>query len=128
MGTAKLTFGYTQFVSAITFMHGSAAFFSKASIFLLYLQLFWVYTKMRIAIYVGLVVSLSFWMTIPAGIVTLVEFAPPMWTVHLLIAFGGISVFLDIYIFILPLPILFSLRLDLVKKVQLVAVFGTALV
>ncbi|KAI1807095.1 hypothetical protein F4811DRAFT_560095 [Daldinia bambusicola] len=113
--------------------------FSKAAILLLFLQIFVVDKKMRIAIYGGLVFTvLAYWpnlILVPLfstprsgetweSLVTnpRVRKMTPVGTEQ-----GSLAVLLDLYIFILPMPILASLNMNKTKRLHLIAIFGTAL-
>ncbi|KAI0891048.1 hypothetical protein F4806DRAFT_484457 [Annulohypoxylon nitens] len=117
---------------------GPALFFPKAAIFLFYLQIFSVKRLVRIGSKIGLVVA--FLAYFPASL-TLCYFDAPhvgqTWDELLTsgmpqkgipggVTVGVASVIVDIYVFILPLPTLFSLNMALSKKMQLMALFTTA--
>ncbi|KAH8589195.1 hypothetical protein B0O99DRAFT_523672 [Bisporella sp. PMI_857] len=116
-----------------------AQFFSKASILLLYFQLFSVRTWMRVCIIGGIVFAFLIyfisWVTVP-------YFAAPhageTWTEMLtkgrstqVKVWGPIqgtcSIILDVFIFVLPLSNIWGLNMSLKKQFQLTAVFATAL-
>lgn len=112
--------------------------FSKASILFLLLQIFGVNEKMRYAIYAGFVaivadygpnLILGPWYSTPhAGEAWTVQFtngrAQHLVTVGLEQAV--LAVIVDLYIFILPFPMVSSLKLGSQKRFQLCFVFGTA--
>jgi hypothetical protein len=114
------------------------AFFAKASIFLLYLQLFTIEQSIRIAIWVGLAFNfLIYW----PGVAVAVYYETPrtgeVWVDILdgrtLIplpwwqAQSALSIVLDLYIFILPLPVLARLKMPIQKRISVIAVFSLAL-
>ncbi|KAF2966127.1 hypothetical protein GQX73_g7452 [Xylaria multiplex] len=124
------------FIPAILLQTG--AFFAKASIFLLYLQLFTVKKSMRFAIYSGLTFSFFLY---GVGVAVATYYETPRngenWTDILdgrtLIplpwwqAQSALSVALDIYIFILPLPVISRLKMPVRRRIQLVVIFSLAL-
>ncbi|KAK4236589.1 hypothetical protein C8A03DRAFT_16781 [Achaetomium macrosporum] len=132
---------YMKILFAQGVLLGPVIFFAKSAIFLLYLQIFvtGVHHKLRIAIYAGLVLTfLAYWAGVPLEAYFAAPHAGQPWEILLmngmperLITWGAVqgslSVFLDVYIFILPLPPLAKLRLSTRKRVGLLAVFATAL-
>ncbi|KAI0490489.1 hypothetical protein F4859DRAFT_508291 [Xylaria cf. heliscus] len=129
---------YAQGIYIPAVLLQTGAFFAKASIFLLYLQLFTVQRPMRIAIYAGITFTFLLY---GVGVAVATYYETPRvgekWTDVLdgrtLIplpwwqAQSALSVALDIYIFILPLPVITKLKMPLQKRIQLVAVFSLAL-
>ncbi|KAI7775502.1 hypothetical protein LA080_006745 [Diaporthe eres] len=128
----KLDFVYNIFM-------GPAVYFSKSSIFLLYQQFFSVKKSMEIAIYIGLAATfLAYFPYIPLVIRYLSPLGRESWEdlimaddrakmIYWGIVSGSLAVVLDIYIFVLPLPTLATLHMSLKTRVQLIAVFATAL-
>lgn len=130
---------YIKFLFVQLTIFGPTVFFSKAAIFLMYLQFFGVKRPMRIAVYVGLALSFaSYWTSVPIAayygaphpgetweelFVNLRPAKEAYWGV----AQGVCAVVLDVYIFILPLPVLWRLHMDRAKRLQLLGLFGTAL-
>lgn len=118
---------------------GPASYFAKSSIFLLYLQFFSVKKSMRIAVYIGLIATfLIYFVTIPLSICYIAPHGGQTWAdlltseepaklLYYGITLGSLAVALDIYIFILPLPTLAALNMSLKMRVQVMAVFSTAL-
>jgi hypothetical protein len=98
-----------------------------------------VHHKLRIGIYAGLVLTfLAYWAGVPLEAYFAAPHAGQPWEILLLngmperlitwgVVQGSLSVFLDVYIFVLPLPPLAKLRLSTRKRVGLLAVFATAL-
>jgi len=131
---------YMQILFAQGVLLGPVIFFAKTAIFLLFIQIFvtGAHHKLRIAIYAGLALTFcAYW----AGVPLEAYFAAPhigeSWETLLLngmpehlvkwgIIQGSLSVVLDIYIFVLPLPPLAKLRMSTRKRVGLLAVFATA--
>ncbi|KAF6235751.1 hypothetical protein HO173_005946 [Letharia columbiana] len=115
-------------------------FFAKLALFLLYHRLFALNRWTRIAIYFGVALNGLFYL---ASCITLVilciprqreNWASPTYAARCYRAevtgviqgiFGLLS---DIYIFILPLPVLFRLQMSLKKKLGITAVFFTGLI
>ncbi|KAL2291454.1 hypothetical protein FJTKL_12851 [Diaporthe vaccinii] len=118
---------------------GPALFFPKVSIFLFYLQIFGINRTVRVGANVGIVVA--FLAYFPATLVLSYFDAPHIgqtWEELLTsdmpgkgipggIAIGCLSVLVDLYVFILPISPLLKLKMPLTKRLQLVALFGTAL-
>lgn len=113
-------------------------FFAKSSIFLLFRQIFTTQKAMHIAIWAGLAFNFLIYFT---GITVATYYETPhageAWVDTLdgqsLVplpwwqAQSALSVALDIYIFVLPLPALLKLQLPTKKLFALVAVFSVAL-
>jgi hypothetical protein len=118
---------------------GPVIFFAKSSIFLLCRQIFTIQKPMKYAIRFGLLFTfLLYW----PGVGLESYFAAPhigeTWEDLLVnhrpekliywgIVQGTLSVVLDIYIFILPLPLLSKLQLPRKKRWQLLIIFSTAM-
>ncbi|KAK3317337.1 hypothetical protein B0T19DRAFT_405038 [Cercophora scortea] len=134
---------YIQIIYAQVTLVGPVLFLSKSAIFLLYRQLFASDAKaLRIPIWVGLISTfLIYFPSIPLSAIFEAPRVGQSWEEFLLeqskltgtapliywgIVQGSLSVAIDLYIFILPLPILARLRLHRRKKIRLLAVFGTA--
>lgn len=125
------------YAQVITF--GMALLFSKAAILVLYLEIFGIKTGFRIAVYIGLIFNTLMCLTfIPMGSYFNAPHAGLSWEStfsnnpedNLMpwgIFIGAGSVLLDIYLLLLPLHIIASLNLPVSKRLQLTAVFGTAL-
>ncbi|KAF2992885.1 hypothetical protein E8E14_000146 [Neopestalotiopsis sp. 37M] len=130
----KLTFAQTVIWSP-------AFFFPKAAILLLYQQLFAIQRTIRIAIYVGMVITFLVYLSnIPLAAVYLAPRVGQSWESLILtletnktpMTLGGvvqstIATLIDFYIFILPLPIIARLQMPPAKRFGLIAVFSTAL-
>jgi hypothetical protein len=131
-------------IFAHTTIVGSVLFFPKCAILFMYRDLFEIRTAMRIAIWCGLLFTFGIYFpSIPLSAIyeaprvghtweeLLLSLATPHKNDHTLVywgvAQGASSVLLDLYIFILPLPLLARLNLPLKSRIQLIAVFGTAL-
>jgi hypothetical protein len=113
-------------------------FFSKASIFLLFGQLFVLEDKMQIAIRIGLVADfLIHFTSIPVEAYFNAPAPGELWDNLMLsgkperaiywgIVQSVLSMILDLYIFIIPLPIIARLTLSPTKRIKVIAVFSTA--
>ncbi|KAI0837145.1 hypothetical protein F5Y06DRAFT_304868 [Hypoxylon sp. FL0890] len=114
----------------------------KAAVLLMYLQLFSVSRRMRVAVWIGL--AFNFLVYIPSiPMAAIYETPRPGHSWEEMIAIdkqsqqgvlvpyaittGAASVLLDLYIFLLPLPIIARLNLSRSKKIQVALVFMTAL-
>lgn len=118
---------------------GPALFFPKVSIFLLYLQIFGINRMIRIGAKVGIVGA--FLAYFPPTLVLSYYDAPHIgqtWESLMAsdlpergipggIAIGALSVLVDLFVFILPISPLMKLKMPLSRRIQLVALFGTAL-
>jgi hypothetical protein len=127
------------FVQTIFF--GPAFFFAKAAILLLYGQLFAVGKRFKLAINLSILVTLLLYLSeFPLAAIYGAPKPGHSWDSLLEslktnakpFALGGsvqsaISTALDIYIFILPLPILLKLQLVPRQRLQLLGIFSTAL-
>ncbi|KAI0100870.1 hypothetical protein GGR51DRAFT_531253 [Nemania sp. FL0031] len=134
-----LDVSYIKSVFSNTLLVGPALYFSKSAIFLMYYQFFSVRQAMRIAIYIGLISTfLVYFPSIPLSAYydaphigqrweDLLTNESPFKLIYWGVVQGSLSVLLDLYIFILPLPTLAKLNISSSKKKQLVAVFTTAL-
>ncbi|KAK9423295.1 hypothetical protein SUNI508_04189 [Seiridium unicorne] len=112
--------------------------FPKAAILVLYLQFFSVKKWVRPAVYVGLVfnfltyaplVASAIYYTTPRGGTTWAELAlstTPQRGLYMTTVKAAMSVLLNLYILVIPLPILYRLHLAVSKRLQLIAVFATA--
>ncbi|KAI1272900.1 hypothetical protein F5Y07DRAFT_279012 [Xylaria sp. FL0933] len=120
------------------FVTGPALFFPKAAICLFYLQIFSASKFVRIGCKTGFV--LAFLAYFP-GFVAVIYYETPYFGqtleevggashhekgIILGIIGGASSVVVDIYIFILPLPTIFSLNMAYSRKMQLLSLFTTA--
>lgn len=121
---------------AILFQMG--AFFAKASIFLLFSQLFTVQRSMYIAIRVGLILNfLIYWPGVAIATYYEVPHVGETWLDTLdgrtLIplswwqAQSALIVALDIYIFVLPLPTVMTLQMPIRKRLSVISVFSVAM-
>lgn len=113
--------------------------FAKTSIFLLFHQIFEIRRSMRVAIRIGIAVTVLITLAfIPVNAVLLAPRVGETWT-HVLLSgrpnnwlIWGIGqatagMLLDLFIFVLPIPAIMKLQLSTKKKIQLIAVFITAL-
>jgi hypothetical protein len=112
--------------------------FAKASIFLLFQQIFTIQKKMRYAIWFGQAFNFALY---AAGVAVAIVYETPRtgekWSAILdgrtLIplqwwqAQSALIVALDVYIFILPLPSLWKLKIPIRRRASVLAVFSLAL-
>lgn len=115
-----------------------ASFFPKAAILFLYLQLFSAKRWIPYAVYFGLVFNFftyiplfasAIYYSTPRGGLTWGELAlstSPQRGLYMTTVKAAMSVAMNLYILILPLPILSNLHLAISKRLQLIAVFATA--
>ncbi|KAI5855028.1 hypothetical protein GGS23DRAFT_470600 [Durotheca rogersii] len=131
---------YTKILFAQQIIVSFVLFFSKASIFLLFYQVFDVKQAMRMAIRVGIVFSgLIYFTNIPTSAVLSAPHVGETWASVLLsgrperdliwgVVQSALGIILDLFIFFLPVPVIMSLNLSTKKKIQILAVFTTAAV
>ena len=121
------------------FLYSLVMFFVKLALFLLYHRLFAISSGTRIAIYFGITLNGLFYLgSCIVPIILCIPRRNESWTSEIyekrcynsevmgdiLGIFGLVS---DIYIFILPLPVIFRLQMSLKKKLGITAVFLTGL-
>ena len=118
---------------------GPTLFFAKGAILLLYLRIFTINKKMRYSIWFGLVWNfLLYWSGIPIAtyygtprigqpwdVVAATETCANL-TTYVLVQ-GVLAVALDLYMFILPIPIVLKLRISLQQRLSILGIFGTAI-
>ncbi|KAI1199745.1 hypothetical protein F5X97DRAFT_341494 [Nemania serpens] len=120
-------------------IYGPALWFAKTAILTLYLRLFSVVNWLRWCCYIGIVfLFATYWSLVPVSIIYNFPHGNEKWdlttttkSVNSQVAYliaGAISVISDIYIFILPFPILFKLQTSLRRKIGLSIVFSTAII
>lgn len=126
---------YMNILFAEGIIFSPATFFAKSAILLLYLQIFASHKGMRIAVYVGIIFAgLIYWPTIPLDVAFNASHPGESWADNLAkllpwgVVQGSLAVVLDLYIFILPQPVLWRLNMSLRKRIAVMAVFFTALV
>lgn len=116
---------------------GPCIFFAKISIFLLYFQLFTVNKINRQLIYAGMLFTfLLYWTNVALEPYFCAPHAGQSWEISVgkrcarLTTWGVVQgimvVVLDLYIFILPIPIILNLRLPKKQKLSVLIVFMTA--
>lgn len=113
--------------------------FSKASLFLLFLQIFDVRSGMKLAIRIGLVATVIVYLPglpieayfqAPAagesweGVMTS---GKPQKAIYWGIVQSVLGIILDLYMLVLPLPVIIQLHMSRTKRIQLGLVFSTAL-
>lgn len=112
-------------------------FFSKLSILLLYFEIFQVKPTTRFCIWGGIVFDvLTYW---PGPFLVSYFCAPHIGDAWNIVTYGHcastdvwgvilgtLAVALDMYIFVLPLPTIWSLQMRKSKKIAVTAIFGTA--
>ncbi|KAK7915102.1 hypothetical protein PG985_012805 [Apiospora marii] len=130
---------YFQVTFANALLKAFALYCSKTSILLMFLQVFSAQRHVRILIYAGMLATfLIYFPSIPLAAIFSAPRAGHDWgellengftekMTYWVIAQSALTTVLDIYILVLPLPILKKLHLPLGKRLQLVAVFATAI-
>lgn len=115
---------------------GPCIFFAKASILLLYIRVFGPIRWIRYLVCVGMVfLFLVTWITVPLHTIYCTPRHGARWDPSVLsrcqrvavvgIVQGTFHVIFDIFIIVLPLPVIFNLNLEFRKKLGLAAVFMT---
>lgn len=117
---------------------GPTLFFAKGAILLLYLRIFTINRIMRYSIWLGLLWNtLLYWSGIPIATYYCTPRIGKPWdpvtitnscvkfTTYTLVQ-GVLSVVLDVYISILPIPIVLTLQISLKRRLSILGVFGTA--
>lgn len=128
-----------QILAAGTPIYSLTMLFAKAALFLLYYQVFSLDRWTKLAIYIGISITCVFYLAL--GVANLVLCIPKRnesWTSTSYVercyrtevmgdiqgVFGLVS---DLYIFVLPLPVLYRLHMSVKKKIGVTAVFLTGL-
>ena len=124
-------------IYAIAF--GPTICFAKLSLLLLYLRIFSLVSRVRCAIYIGIFLNIMFYagstvaygaLCIPSSGQSWADTLNTGRCIHsnvvnyLQAAFGVLS---DFYILILPMPIVYKMKLPFRKKVGVAAIFATGL-
>ncbi len=129
---------HLQKLFAVTIIIPVGSIFPKSAILVLYLQLFSSKKWIRPAVYFGLLfnfftyiplVASAIYYTTPRGGTTWAELAlstEPQRGLYMSTVKAAMSIVMNLYILILPLPILAKLHMAVSKRVQLIAVFATA--
>lgn len=115
--------------------------FPKWAILYMYRQLFSVHRRLHTAVWVGAIFCFAIYVpSIPLSAVYQASKAGESWDYFPLhypatsaetmeiwgVVQGASSVALDIFIFVTPIPVLSKLQMPKRRKIQLVALFGTA--
>ncbi|KAK0516326.1 hypothetical protein JMJ35_000929 [Cladonia borealis] len=124
---------YTAKVNKMSLWDGAIVYnvamcFAKLAIFILYFRLYSIHRRTRIAIYIGIMVNcisytsqiLVYLILCGAGFA-----ARCRHTLKMNYAVGLFAVTSDIYLFMIPLPVLWGLQMSLRRKLELMAVFLT---
>lgn len=124
---------------AETMLLGPSMFFAKISLLLLYLRIFGPKKSTRYAICFGLVFAFClYWVTIPIGAYYCAPSAGSSWTITgiaprcnkvitLGLIQGPLNVVLDLFIFVLPIPVVMGLQMSFRKRIAVLAVFFTGI-
>ena len=116
---------------------GPIIFFAKISIFLLYFQLFTIRKTYRYMIYAGMFFTFClYWTNVAVEPFLCAPGVGEPWDLNVLIRCGRLTtwgavqgvlvVVLDLYIFVLPIPIILKLHLPRNKKLPILLIFMTA--
>ena len=111
----------------------------KLSLLLLYLDLFWVSDSFRVAVYLGIAFDIVYntvifatfvFLYVPRNGRTIFETAQtPLFNLlkPLAVAESALDCLTDIYVFVLPIPMIYRLHLPRIRKLGVFAVFMWAL-
>lgn len=128
---------YLKISYAENLMVGPTLFFGKSTILLLYLRIFTANKKMRYSVWSGLAWCFGlYWSYVPISAVYCSPRIGQTWSIYtvtncpklLLPALiqSALSIPLDLYIFILPIPIVLRLQMSLKRRMSILGIFGTA--
>ena len=118
---------------------GPTLFFAKGAIFLLYLRIFTANKTMKYSIWFGLAFDfVLYWINIPFESWYCAPRAGDPWSLETVgrtcsdnimfgLVQGVLAVVLDLYIFILPIPIVLSLQMSTRRRLSVLGVFATAI-
>ena len=135
----RLILNVKQLNYAQTMFLGPTLFFAKSAILLLYLRIFNANKKMRYSIWFGLLWNFLLYSSgIPIATYYFTPRIGQPWTVvaanvtcsvlsNFVLVQGVLSVVLDLYIFILPIPIVSKLPISLKQRLSILGIFGTAI-
>ncbi|KAH8754762.1 hypothetical protein F5883DRAFT_431082 [Diaporthe sp. PMI_573] len=129
---------YMKLLFIQAMIYAATTYFAKSSILLLYLQFFSVHRNTRIAIWIGLIsVGVLYWAAFPIEAPFMTPSKGQTWGELALsgkpdkmyywgIVQGPLSVIIDIYIFVVPIPVLLTLNMSSGRRTGLMLVFATA--
>ena len=118
---------------------GPSIFFAKTSLLLLYLRIFGPNKSTRYAIYCGLVLAFClYWVNIPITAYYCGPRPGKPWSIPeiglkcrksiiLGVTQGSLNVVLDIFIFVLPIPVVMGLQMSSRRRIAVLAVFLTGI-
>ena len=118
---------------------GPTLFFAKSTIFLFYLRVFGVSTMIRYGVWFGLFWNFClYWSGIPIQTVTSAPRIGQPWTIETInrkhkiatmysIFQGVFAVALDLYIFLLPIPVILRSQMSFGRRCSILGIFGTAI-
>lgn len=126
-----------QMIFAEDMMIGPSMFFAKVSLLLLYLRIFGLKKRVRYTIYFGLVFAFClYWVNVPLSIYSCSPRLDEEWDIQDLgsrcnksrlfgLFQGSLNVVLDLFIFILPIPVVMGLQMNARKRLAVLIVFLT---
>ena len=130
---------YYQITTILSPLYSLTMFFAKLALFLLYYRIFSLDRRTKIGVYFGIsIVCLFYLATFIVQLVFCIPRHHESWTSTTYVkrcsrgeglgdVHGVFGLASDIYIFILPLPVLYRLKMSLKKKIGVTAVFLTGL-
>ena len=127
---------FQQTLFSLNFLLGPNMFASKASLLLLYLRISSPKRSTRYATYLGL--TFTFCLSLVTVFIIVAYCAPAAgkpWDSSVKcsratlygLAQGSLSVILDLYIFVLPIPVVLGLQMSSKKRIAVLAVFFTGI-
>lgn len=125
--------------AALCLLYGPAMFFAKAAVCTLYLRIFKTVTWMRYSAWGAIIfLGCTYGSMVPVYAVYSLPYGNEKWDLTLAakvgkadkmaITTGAINVATDIFMIVLPLPIIMKLNLSLRKRLGLAAVFLTGII
>ncbi|KAI1475140.1 hypothetical protein F4774DRAFT_398150 [Daldinia eschscholtzii] len=120
-------------------IYGPAMWFAKTAILTMYLRLFSVKAWMKWCCHIGIgFLFCAYWSLVPISIVYNFPHGNEHWDIAMsldgqpaqipFVVMGLISVISDLYILVLPFPILFTLQIPWDRKVGLILIFLTTMI
>ena len=118
---------------------GPSSFFAKASLLLLYLRIFGPKKSTRYAIYTGLAFAFClYWINIPISAYYCAPSGGKSWDLTeialkceksaiLGLVQGPLNIVLDLFIFVLPIPVVIRLQMSYRRRMAVLSVFFTGI-
>lgn len=124
----------------LSILYGPSIFLAKLAVLLLYLELFRVHKQARISVFIGIMIITAQCLATIIGYAVLCVPKPGVsWLIHSStykcrvtatlfgVITGAISIFSDLYVILIPLPVIWQLNMPTRRKVAVSIVFFTGL-